>query len=166
MRSHFGLACLACLLATAATVACSSDGGNMCKNTEHEAEPALVISGQTMHAVVTAPPANKDCTVKMIVEYRYNDEVLAESERPEDVVLLFVIEDGGTPDTLSQPAPVPVEQDGMKFWSVRVAHTARDRTSNPVYYSIYAGSETVELPEIWVTADIEYVPHGTVIGIP
>jgi hypothetical protein len=120
----------------------------------------------TMHSIITSPPADKDCPVKMVVDYRYNDEGLAEQERPENVTLLFIVEDGDTPDTLSQPDPVEETRNDMKFWSVTVVHTARDRTSNPVYYSIYAGSETVELPEIWLGADIEYVPHGTVLGIP
>jgi hypothetical protein len=160
---------LACLLGCLAVAGCSSNNNNnndTCKNTQTAAEPAAVISGTGMHSIITTPPANKDCPAKMVVEYRYNDEVLAEQERPENVTLLFVVEDGEEPDTLSQPAPVPETRDDMKFWSVTVVHTASDRASNPVYYSVYAGSETVELPEIWLGVAIEYVPHDVAIGIP
>jgi hypothetical protein len=166
MKPHFGLACLFGLLAIVTMLGCSSDSGNICKDTQHESEPEVVISGMTMQPVVDSPPANKDCTTKMVVEYRFNDEEEARHSRPENVTLLFIVSDGGEPDTLSLPDPTSKEEDDMKFWSVRVAHTARDRASNPVYYSILAGSETVELPEIWLSADIEYVPHGTTIGMP
>jgi hypothetical protein len=168
MRSRLGMVYLGCLLAGLAVFACSSDDkkSDACGNKQTAAEPATVISGMEMHSIITSPPANKDCPTKMVVDYRYNDEVLAEQQRPENVALLFVVEDGEEPDTLSQPAPVEETRNDMKFWSVTVTHTASDRASNPVYYTVYAGSEIVELPEIWVGAEIEYVPHDEPVGIP
>jgi hypothetical protein len=119
-----------------------------------------------MHNIIGSPPANKDCPAKMIIDYRYHDGVRAEQERPENVTLLFLIEDGEEADTLSQAAPVPISRDGMKFWSLIVQHTASDHASNPVYYTVHAGSETVDLPEIWLGAAIEYVPYEVPIGMP
>ena len=81
-------------------------------------------------------------------------------------MIFFVVEDGEEPDTLSQPAPVAETRNDMKFWSVTVTHTASDRASNPVHYTVYAGSETVELPQIWLGAEIEYVPHDEPVGMP
>jgi hypothetical protein len=166
MRMRLGSAFLLCLLAGVAVSGCSSESSSTCKGRQSESQDGIVISGQGMQEVITSPPANKYCYVKMVVEYRYNDGLLAAHERPDNVSLLFTVEDDEPADTLSQPDPIPIERDDMKFWSVTVKHTAFDRASNPVFYSVYAGSETVVLPEIWVGAVIEYIPHGEPIGLP
>jgi hypothetical protein len=162
MKNISRLALAACLLAAAAMVSCSSSSdGDICGNKEHAYQDDLVISGLGMHDLITSPPADKNCPVTIVVEYRYNDGIAAEQGRPDNVELIFTMEDSGPPDTLTAEDPQPTEEDNMKFWSVRLMHTARSAHSNPVYYSVQAGSPTVELPEIYLAVDIEYVPHST-----
>jgi hypothetical protein len=140
----------------------SGDGGpGPCGNHQIESVEGVVISGKTMHRIITSPPADKDCPADLDIIYRYNDEVLAREGRPDNVSVVFIVEgDGALPDTLSLPDPVATEVSTLKFWEVTVTHTARLRPREPVYYIIDVGSNTVELPEIMIEAAVEYMPHG------